>query len=146
MKTIYSAVMARLEAEVTKLKWIDLDAGQLDARNDKPAVVFPCAIIGVAIRPTRLLTDTIQDCEATITVRLAFDNQPGRTSSQTPAAVREKSLEVYDIIAEVYAALQGWGTQNFDPLTRIRQGKENSVNSYFQYRIEFKTTFEDNTA
>lgn len=145
MKTIYSAVMARLEAEVTKLKWVDLDTGQLDARTDKPAVVFPCAIIGIAIRPVRAITDTIQDCEATITVRLAFDNQPGRTSSQTPAPVREKSLEVYEIIAEVYAALQGWGTQNFDTLTRISQVKENNVNGYFQYRLEFKTTFEDNT-
>ena len=138
--------MARLEEQAPKIKWIDLDTGQLDKRTDKPAVAFPCALVGIAIRPTRNITDKIQDCEATITVRLAFDNQSGRTSAQAPETGRGKSLEVYDAIADVYAALQGWGTAAFDTLTRSSQGKENSVNGYFQYRLEFKTTFEDNTA
>jgi hypothetical protein len=146
MKTIYTAIIARLKAQVPALKWIDLDRGQLDARSDRPQVAFPAALIGIAIKATGNITDTIQECEATITVRLAFDNPAGRTSAQAPDDKRLLSLELYEVIADVYAALQGYGTTNFDSLTRTLQAKENSPNGYFQYRIEFKTVFEDNTA
>lgn len=146
MKTIYTAVMARLKEQVPELKWIDLDTGQLEVRTERPALAYPAALIGITIQPKRNLTDKIQDCEATIIVRLAFDNLPGRTAANAPDAAREKSLSVYDTIADVYTTLQGFDTNNFDSLYRVRQMKENSVNGLFQYRIEFKTVFEDDTA
>jgi len=144
MKTIYLAVMAQLKAEVPAIKWIDLDTGQLDSQS-RPSVAFPCALISIGVVPKRSLTDTIQDCTANITVRLAWENS-GQTSSITPNAVLNQSLAVYDTIADVYKALQGFSTANFDSLNRRRQDREKSRHGLFQYRFDFSAEFEDDTA
>lgn len=146
MKTVYTAVMDRLKTQVPALRWIDLDTGQLDtAEADRPAVAFPCALVAISITRSSDITDLIQDCEARVTVRLAF-NQPMRTNSVAPSKVIETAMNPYDTIADVYAALQGWGNASFDPLTRISQDKENSRSGLFVYRLEFRTTYEDQTA
>lgn len=134
--------MARLKEKVPELKWIDLDLGQIDEPSERPPVRLPCALIGIDIPRVRDITDRHQDCEATIVVRLAFD-KPGRTGAQTDDQIRAESLRVYDVIAEVYSALQGFETPDFYPLTRTRQNKENSRNGLFTYQIQFKTDFTD---
>lgn len=144
MKTIYTAVMARLKDKVPTLRWIDLDTGQLEV-GDRPPVAFPCALISISIASARDVTDTVQECSARVRVRLAFD-QPAKTDSATPTDVIEKSLNPYDVIAEVYAALQGFYTANFDSLSRARQDRETSINGLFVYSLEFITTFTDETA
>lgn len=147
MKTVYTAVMERLKT-INALRWIDLDTGQLEAgggETDRPAVAFPCALITIAIPRSTDITDLSQDCDARIIVRLAFDQQM-RTNSAAPANVIESAMNPYDTIADVYGILQGWGDNAFDPLSRISQGKENSRAGMFVYRIEFRTTFEDQTA
>ena len=143
MKTIYTAILARLQEKVSALKWIDLDTGQLSVAQ--PPVAFPCALVGIKLPKCKSITDTLQDCDARITIRLAFDTQM-RTSAATPEDARNSSLAVYDTIADVYAALQGWGTANFNTLDRITQGDEPTKNGLFIYKIEFSTTFEDATA
>lgn len=144
MKTIYNAILERLETQVPQLRWIDLDCGQLET-IDKPPVAFPCALLQINIPQTDDITDTTQDCKAKIVVHLAFD-YVGRTANNAPAIEREKSLKVYDTIADVYKALQGFGTEHFDCLSRTRQGKEKSRHGYFQYHIDFRCDFEDLTA
>lgn len=144
MKTIYTAVMARLKDKVPALRWIDLDTGQLET-NDRPPVAFPCALISISIASAKDVTDTIQECSARIKVRIAFD-QPSKTDSATPANILEKSLNPYDVIADTYAALQGYYTDNFDSLSRTRQDRENNRNGLFVYSLEFSTKFVDETA
>jgi hypothetical protein len=144
MKTIYTAVMARLKDKVPAIRWIDLDTGQLEA-GDRPPVAFPCALISISIVSAKDVTDTIQECSARIKVRLAFD-QPAKTDSATPAAVLQQSLNPYDVIADVYAALQGFYTANFDSISRTRQDRENSRNGLFIYSLEFSTNFTDESA
>ena len=146
MKTVYSAVMERIKSEVKPLKWIDLDTGQLERAPvlkpelERTPLAFPCALIGIDIPRTKDVTDTDQDCDVRIIVRLAF-NQEMRTNSAAPASVVPAALKPYDIIADTYAALQGWGTESFNPLSRVNQSKENSRNGLFIYRIEFRTEF-----
>lgn len=148
MKTVYTAIMERLKTRVPALKWIDLDTGQLETGSgeiDRPAVAFPCALVTIGVTRSSDITDLIQDCEASIVIRIAFDQQM-RTNAAAPAQAINAGLTPYAIIADVYSALQGYGTVNFDPLSRISQGKENGMNGLFIYRIEFRTTFEDQTA
>ena len=144
MKTIYTAVMARLKEKVPALRWIDLDTGQLET-SDRPPVAFPCALISISIPSAKDVTDTVQECSARIKVRLAFD-QPAKTDSATPDTVLQQSLNPYDVIADVYAALQGFYTANFDSLSRTRQDRETGRNGLFVYSLEFSTTFTDETA
>lgn len=144
MKTIYTAVMAQIKERVPGIRWIDWDKGQLKSKG-KPAVAFPCALIGIHIANASDVTPTVQNCNAIVRIRLAFD-QPMKTDSATPSNILNKSLEPYDIIAYVYQALQGFGTINFDPMSRIKQMEETNQHGYFTYIIDFRTEFEDNTA
>lgn len=144
MKTIYTAVMARLKDKVSALRWIDLDTGQLET-SDRPPVAFPCALISISIPSAKDVTDTVQECSARIKVRLVLD-QPVKTDSATPDTVLQQSLNPYDVISEVYAALQGFYTANFDSLSRTRQDRETGRNGLFVYSLEFSTTFTDETA
>ncbi|WP_340112631.1 hypothetical protein [Maribellus mangrovi] len=144
MKTIYQAIIARLADQVPALKWTDMNIGQLDSA-ERPAVMLPCALISIKVTKAKSLTDTIQDCEAQVTVTLAFD-VPERTSGNAPAVKRMEGLAVYDIIADTYAALQGWGTENFDSLSRTSQGEGTIKNGTFRYPVTFSVQFEDNTA
>ncbi len=144
MKTIYNALLEQIEKEVPEIKWIDLDCGQLDT-SERPPVAFPACLLNIGIPDIQTIADTIQYCKADITVRLVFDNK-GRTANNTNEQEREKSLKIYDTIANVYRALQGFSTENFDTLSRTSQGKEKSRHGYFQYRIDFSCEFEDLTA
>jgi hypothetical protein len=143
MKSVYTAVLDRLTEKVPALKWIEMDMGQLS--QAKPSVTFPCALVGIKLPKCKSITDTLQDCNAIISIRLAFDTQM-RTSAATPGESRTASLAVYDTIADVYAALQGWGTQYFNTLDRASQGDEPAKNGLFIYKMEFSTMFEDATA
>ncbi|HHU96845.1 MAG: hypothetical protein QM237_10845 [Bacteroidota bacterium] len=144
MKTIYNAITARLKEKVPAIRWIDFDKGQLDSM-DRPAVAFPCALLTISVSNARNITDHVQECTGRVRVRLAFDRQM-KTDAATPPEHLEKALEPYDVIADVYAALQGFGTANFDPLVRARQDAEKRSDGLFVYFIEFSVIFEDETA
>lgn len=144
MKTIYTAVMAQLKKEVPAIRWIDWDKGQLKSKG-RPSVAFPCALLGIHIAGASDITPTIQHCNAIVRIRLGFD-QPMKTDSSTPPEHLSKALESYDVIADVYKALQGFSTSHFDPLSRVKQMEEANSHGLFTYIIDFRTEFEDNTA
>jgi hypothetical protein len=143
MTTIYTAILEKFKAEHPEF-YVDLDCNQLDG-NERPPIALPAALISISVTPLKNITDTIQECKAKIKVRLVF-NPIGRTASNTPTVELTKSLDVYTKIADVYAMLQGFYTQNFDSLSRTNQGKEKSRHGYFQYAIDFECEFEDDTA
>jgi hypothetical protein len=144
MKTIYSAIIARLQSKVPALKWLDMNIGQLET-TERPAVAWPCALVAIKITRAKSITDTLQDCEAQVIITLGFD-VPERTSANAPEAARAAGLGAYDVIADVYGKLQGWGTANFDSLDRISQGEGFVKNGIYRYPVIFKTQFEDATA
>jgi len=146
MKTIYTAVMAQLKEEVPALKWIDLDAGQIDRQTERPAVAFPCAVTGIAVNNCEDLYGRAQLCRATVSVRIAQNPPTGRTNSEAGGNVRESALERYDLIDEVFKALQGFGGPEFNPLSRMRQTIERRTDGLFVCRMEFATEFKDLTA
>ena len=145
MKTIYVAIINRLKEQVPALRWIDLDVGQVDTPV-RASVAWPAALIGIEMTQARNYTETHQTCVVRIPVNLCFNNTPDRTSANAPDEARERSLRIYDTIAEVYKALQGFETENFNTLHRVSQGKIARNDGMFLYRITFECEFEDITA
>ena len=126
MKVIYKDIVDRLKAKVPELRWIDLDFNQLEVTNASD------------------VTDYIQDCEALLSIRLAFDNL-GQTAASTPQPYLDNALNPYNVAGKVYSALQGWHTAHFDPISRLRQRPEQSRHNLFIYRVDFQIRFEDTT-
>lgn len=142
MEDIFKAVTAQLKT-VPALKWIDEDKGQLN--YERPPVLFPCALIDITVTGTKDLNKRTQQCEAVITVRLAWDFT-GPTNSKAPEVEVQKSLKYYRDAEAVRKALQGWGGANFNELSRKGFYQEKRPDSYKVVAIPFTTSFiEDNS-
>lgn len=146
MKTIYTALIKQLQAKVPVLRWIDLNTGQLDVPftdNQRPPVSYPCVLIDISVDRATALTDTLQECQVTITLTIA-DDHPSRTSANTKPA---PALDQYELVADIYTALQGYtgNAEYFSPLNRTRQERIRSHAGLFLYRMSFSTSFLDLT-
>jgi hypothetical protein len=141
MEEIYTAIMARLKEQVTELKWIDLDEGQLEYYADRPSVAFPCVLIDIALTRCEDLYPGAQLCHATIGIRIARHIPTSRTNSVATETVRGTALERYRLAEKVYEALQSWESGLFNPLSRTAQKKETRKDSLFVTRIDFSTQF-----
>jgi len=142
MKTLFKAITAQLDT-IPELKWVDEDKGQMNF--ERPPILFPAALVTIALPRTRNLTDKKQDTNALISVKLCFDYS-GETSMVTPTVARDKSLGYYDIVEKVYKALQGFSTENFNPLVRNNVQPLPRPDGYKTTVIPFTTEFLDFSA
>lgn len=114
MKTLFKDITAQI-ATVAALKWVDKDKGQMNF--EKPPVLFPAALVTISLPNTQNNNRVEQSGQARIEVKLCFD-WGGNTSQVTPAIHRDKSLEYYDVMDEVFKKLQGWSSSEITPLER----------------------------
>lgn len=144
MKTIYMQLIKQIQDKVPAIRWIDLNTGQLEvpfADNQRPPVSYPCVVIDITIDHTTSITDTLQECDATIVLTIADDRHYRTSSNTTPFP----ALNQYELIADIYSALQGYSDEadQFTPLNRTRQERLRSNSGLFLYRITFTTSFID---
>lgn len=114
--------------QLKKIRWVDMDKGQLEFYDTRPAVAFPCALIKVEIFRTENLGNNIQRCYGRGTIRLAFD-YVGETSAQTPEALRQQSLEYFEMLKAVYLAIQGktGGAGKFDRQSAVEENRPDGL-------------------
>lgn len=140
MKTIYRAIKKRLEETVPSLREVSLDTGQLSVswgETGRPPVALPACLITVDIVRAEDVTSYVQQCRARVTLTLVTD--------LVPAGSEE---EPYEQAVEIYRALQGWGTEDFAPLTRLSAMRErrSDARRLFTHRTVMETTFIDESA
>lgn len=148
MKTIYSAVMHRLKTSVPSLTEIELNVGQLkrELESSTTRLSYPYALVGISIPQCSDITDKIQDCKGVVSITLVFEPiAVGSTSSIVSDEEINDALVPYEIISDVYRALQSFETDKFNGLSRISQGVEEH-DKLFVYKIDFACEFEDLTA
>ena len=147
MKTIYKAVSAKIKSSVPAIAMVDYEKGQMNVKpGDRPALKFPAALIRIEIPGANDVTDKSQDCRARITVRLIFEVLKSETATIYSEDKINAALEPYDVIADVYAALQGFENADFNALSRKSSSDEKRSDAYFAYQHIFETTYEDLTA
>lgn len=139
MIEIFELIVEKLQ-EINKIKWIDLDKGQLDYIEHRAPVHFPCVLIGMQITRTRKISNLRQQCDLMVTIRLAVDFA-GNTSQITPGPVRQDSLEYLALGDLIYDQLQGWGTDLFNPMERQSLREERRNDGIKVISIPFTTSF-----
>ncbi|SUJ26433.1 Uncharacterised protein [Sphingobacterium spiritivorum] len=158
MEQIYNRLLELIEAkqeptdakeleiynQLKKIRWIDMDKGQLEFYETRPAVAFPCALIKIEIAKTENLGSNVQRCFGRGTIRLAFD-YVGETAAKTPTALRQQSLEYFDILQAVYLAVQGktGGAGKFDRQSAV---EENRPDGLKVLNMPFATNWIDKSA
>ena len=119
---------AAIYNQLKKLQQVDMDKGQLEFYDTRPAVAFPCALIKVEITQTESLGNNIQRCYGRGTIRVAFD-YTGQTSLKTPDALQEQSLDYFEILKGIYSAVQGKtaGAGKFDRQSAIEEQRTDGL-------------------
>lgn len=105
MKELFKLLRSTLMS-VQSIRWVDLDKGQIDQYETRPAIDFPAVLLNIELPNTDKITNTSQQCDVMITVQVVFDFMDD-TDSATPTQILDKSLAVFDIVKEVHEKLQG---------------------------------------
>lgn len=113
MQDIIQAIQNKV-AEVTTLKYVDEDWGQLDDYSPNPPAQFPCALIDIA---SLVFENTGRDNSATpinrqtavgsITITIA-NLKLSNTSKRAPQAQKDNAWSVFGILDDVHKKVHGW--------------------------------------
>lgn len=145
MKHIIQDMINRLSAEVTDLKYVGQDWGQLSFYNERPPVKFPCALIDFDGGSFSNEGRNVQEGILQFTVTLADWSQ--RVSRPAPNDMQNRELAIYDLMEDVYKALQGWtGGTDYSPFVRVAVGKQVSPEGYRVRTITFTVNRKDSSA
>lgn len=95
MKATFLAIVAQIKT-VSTIKWVDEDYGQLDNYTDKPAVMFPCALVAMDQHSEPLTSDE-RDVTNTITVRLAHNRLGDRSLMADSESLADTTAKLDDL-------------------------------------------------
>jgi hypothetical protein len=133
MKELLLAIQARLQGEVTVLKYVDEDWGQLDYYSSMPPVQWPCCLIDIGAIAWKNLGQKKQQGTATITLYIA-DVKKTNTSSKAPATQRTQAWAIHDIIEQAHQALHTYlplpNTSVLYRKTTARMKRDDGIQQY----------------
>ncbi len=140
----YAKILTELQSHLSDtLAYIELDLGQLEVYDTRPAVSFPCGLLRFAGNYEQRQLKT-QLNRFTLTVKLGFDVY-GNSSSLVPSLAREQALSYLETEQDVYVKLQGWmGTVLCEPLTRISDADQYSEDGLRKRLVVFRGAYVDN--
>lgn len=116
MDVLFTAVHEAL-IEVTGIRWVDEDYGQLDI-YDNPPVTFPCALISVQVPEwIGIKEPAVQPGKAQVIVKLGFDTRHNAGNANSTQI--ERAMEHFAIVKAVTLALRGLTGDTFRGLERL---------------------------
>lgn len=141
-KVFFLAVTNHIAANVSQIKWVDAEEGQLNVAG-RPPVAFPACLVDISYPQCESQSGGVQRIRARVELRVVFAIQ-GSTNAAAPAAVRERSLARFDVLEALHKALQWWnGGGLFNPLKRISSTPERRADDLKVYRVVYETEFFD---
>ena len=141
-REVYNALCEQIKNEVPQIKFIDWDTGQLYV-DERPPIDYPACLVDINYAGCRDLTTTEQLVTANIILKLVF-RPAGDTNNLTPAYVRSKGLECFDVIEDLQNALQGCeldGTVSV--ISRVSAVKVVRRDRLQVYTITYNTTWQE---
>lgn len=146
MKDIFLAIRKKL-ISIESINWVDLNKGQINNYEARPAIDFPAVLLSIAMPRTTKLSRKEQQCDITVTADVVFDCLDD-TDSITPNEALDKSLSIYDTTNDVYKALQGDGLEGIlrSPLERIGQQDPRRSDKLKVIQLVFTAKYIDTSA
>lgn len=146
MKQIITDIQNRLISQVPALKYIDLDWGQLDYYFPHPPVQWPCALIGITQGTFSNIAHRGQLGLLTVVISVA-DLRISNSSGKAPQNQKDKALAIFDIMQDVYEALQGWtGGSDYSGLIRAGYTQRQREDQVKIHQVIFTTEWKDTSA
>jgi hypothetical protein len=144
MKTLIPSIQQKLSAEVSALKYIDQDWGQMDLFQ-QPAVKFPCALLDVQSVNYSNLQRNVQQGEAVLIVRV-FDMRLSPSSIGAPPNMKENAGKIWQLIEDINCALHHqFISENFGKPVRTQMRRTKRRDGCYQTEIYYKVPFVDSS-
>lgn len=105
MKELFLLLRSQLMT-TPSINWVDLNKGQLNNYEARPAIDFPAVLLDINYPRTTKLTGKQQQAEVQVIATIVFDYMDD-TSNITPDDTLEQSLELFDVLGDVHQKLQG---------------------------------------
>jgi hypothetical protein len=146
MDTVISSAQDRLAGQVTALKYVDEDWGQLDNYSPNFPAKWPCALIDVLDVQWSNIGKKVQMGLAQIRVKIA-DLRLSNSSKAAPAGQKANSNSFYTLTQQVYNALQGWcGASHYSAFIRISERRVQRDDGVKEHWMIFTTEIKDSSA
>lgn len=146
MEKLLQDVQARLIDQVSALKYIDEDWGQLDYYAHNHPVKWPCALIDATAATWSNEGKLIQMGLVQVKVRVA-DLKLSNTSGAAPQAQKDKAFAIFATLREVFKALHGWaGDDHYSKLIRTASSRIKRNDGVRIYETIFTTQLKDTSA
>lgn len=142
MEQLYEKLLELL-GTIPELKWIDLDVGQL--QEEKPPVIYPCALIEIDMPQCDDIQDKIQQVRGTFKITYVFKAY-GETNNKTDQPKRSNALTYFKTPKDGYKKLQGFGNDNFYKFSRTSQRPENIRKGLKVIAQTYETSWNDYSA
>lgn len=143
MKTLLETLQNRL-SEVTELKYIDENWGQLDYYSPNMPVQWPCCLIDIQSAQfdnvSKDLTKRPKDRQnAQIGIELTLANiKLNNTSYQAPKGQKNNAWEIFDWAEKIHAQLHGYSPlANASKLLRASFGRVQRDDGVQEYKIVY---------
>ena len=139
---IFLSIEQRINDQVSAIKYIDQDLGQLKS-NIRPPVSWPCVLIDFEDFNFENLCENVQTAKGTVILRLGF--APHSNSSQlTPPPYIQQAIGYYDLEWTLHKAIQGWAPGNdFGSLIRTSATTQKRTDNYRVRELRYSIAFED---
>jgi hypothetical protein len=137
MKELYLAVSNKL-AGLEIFRSVDLDKGQLENGGLRPSVAFPCALIKIGLSFDEY-GGGIKNRNASVRVRLAFDQPTSRTAVGVGEEARAASLEYIEKAEEVFEALRAFEPDDYTGFEISEFIQEDRSDGLVVMRLTFRT-------
>ena len=143
MKALLEKIQQQV-SEITELKYIDENCGELDYYSPNMPVQFPCALIDVQqVQFTNLGRDMskkpVQRQIGQVVLKITIaDIRLTNSSMQAPRAQKEQVWAIWDIIEKIHRQLHGVSLlPNVSPLIRSSQRRTLRDDGVQEYEVYY---------
>ncbi len=145
MDVLYKNLLARLDANVPELAWIDYDQGQIDFPGTSYPIDFPAVLIDFEEIPWEDVGQMVQGGVLTIAFRIAFEIWED-SNNHTPEDSRNAGLLKLQLINKIHQYLQGHSAGHYNALSRTRQFTEKRDDGLKVITMQYQTYIRDQHA
>jgi hypothetical protein len=142
MDILYNDLLSHLGAQVPELVWIDYDQGQIDFPTDSYPIDFPAVLIDFENVEWEDVGQNVQGGTVTISFRCAFRLYHD-ISIHTPEESRNQGLQKLQLLNKIHKALQGFGGEHYNMLSRVRQFTEKREDGLKVIVMQYETYARD---
>lgn len=140
--TLFLQLQEKIGHDITDIKYIDQDLGQLNVKA-RPPVSWPCVLIDFENFRFKNLGENVQTGRGTVVLRLGFASH-SNTTATTPADYREEALKYYDIEWAIHRSLHGWSPgDEFGSLSRSSAITQERTDNYRVRELRYKIAVDD---